>query len=44
MMRGGIVDSRVPSKTVDLGLFGPVGKSATEVRAFHLATVFGLTP
>jgi hypothetical protein len=31
-------------KSVDLGVFGPVGKSATEVRAFHSATVFGLTP
>jgi hypothetical protein len=31
-------------KTVDLGFFGPVGRSETEVRALHLATVFGLTP
>jgi hypothetical protein len=27
-------------RTVDLGFFGPVGRSATEVRPFHLATVF----
>src|ERR1700729_4402556 len=27
-------------RTVDLGSFGPVGTSATEVRPFHLATVF----
>ena len=27
-----------------LGSFGPVGRSETEDRAFHLATVFGLTP
>jgi len=25
-------------------LFGPVGRSATERRFFHLATVFGLIP
>ena len=31
-------------RTVDLGSLGPVGASATEVRAFHLAIVFGLTP
>ena len=31
-------------RTVDLGSFGPVGRSETEVRAFHLATVFGLIP
>jgi hypothetical protein len=30
-------------RTVDLDFFGPVGKSATEVRAFRLATVIGLT-
>ena len=28
----------------DLGSFGPVGRSAAEVRFFHLATVFWLTP
>jgi len=26
--------------TVDFGSLGPVGRSATEVRFFHLATVF----
>ena len=31
-------------KTVEGGALSPVGKSDTEVRAFHLATVFGLTP
>jgi hypothetical protein len=31
-------------RTVDLGCLGPVGRSETEDRAFHLATVFGLTP
>ncbi len=30
--------------TVDFGSRGPVGKSATELRLFHLATVFGLIP
>ena len=30
--------------TVDLGSFGPVGRSETEVRALHLAIVLGLTP
>ena len=30
--------------TVDLRLLGPVGRSATEVRFFHLATVFWLIP
>ena len=27
-----------------VGSFGPVGRSAVEVRFFHLATVFGLMP
>ena len=27
-------------RTVDLGAVGPVGRSAAEVRFFHLATVF----
>ena len=31
-------------KTVDRGALSPVGRSETEVRAFHLAIVFGLTP
>jgi hypothetical protein len=30
--------------TVDFGSFGPVGRSATELRFFHLATVFWLIP
>lgn len=30
--------------TVDLGSRGPVGRSATELRFLHLATVFGLIP
>ena len=30
--------------TVDAASFGPVGRSATEVRFLHLATVFGLIP
>jgi hypothetical protein len=29
---------------VDVGCLGPVGRSATERRFFHLATVFGLIP
>lgn len=31
-------------RTVDFGSFGPVRRSSTELRAFHLATVFGLIP
>jgi hypothetical protein len=27
-------------RTVDFGLFGPLGQSALELRFFHLATVF----
>lgn len=30
--------------TVDRGSLGPVGKSATEFRVFHFATVFWLIP
>jgi hypothetical protein len=30
--------------TVERGVRGPVGKSATLVRFFHFATVFGLVP
>ena len=30
--------------TVDLAVFGPVGRSASEERCRHLATVFGLIP
>src|ERR1700733_4473364 len=35
--------SSSPDRTVDLGAFGPVGRSETEVRAFHLAMVFWWT-
>ena len=31
-------------RTVDLGSLGPVRRSETDFRAFHLAMVFGLTP
>ncbi len=31
-------------RTVELASFGPVGRSATVVRFFHLATVLGLMP
>ena len=37
------VSSPTDSK-VNLASFGPVGTSATEVRRFHLATVFWLMP
>ena len=37
-------DRGLQDRTVDLGCLGPVGRSETEDRAFHLATVFGLTP
>jgi hypothetical protein len=30
--------------TVERGVRGPVGESATLVRFFHFATVFGLIP
>jgi hypothetical protein len=30
--------------TVDLGSLGPVGRSGTEARSRHLATVFWLIP
>src|SRR5437763_7156261 len=38
-----IASSSIDS-TVEAGCFGPVGRSATELRLFHLATVFGLIP
>jgi hypothetical protein len=38
-----IASSSIDS-TDDLGAFGPFGRSATEARFFHLATVFWLTP
>jgi hypothetical protein len=31
-------------RTLDFGSFGPVRRSSTELRVFHLATVFGLIP
>ena len=31
-------------RTVDLGSRGPVGRSVTEPRCFHFATVLGLMP
>jgi hypothetical protein len=33
-----------PDRTVDFGALGPIGRSATEVRFFHFATVFWLMP
>src|SRR5947207_11761857 len=38
-----IASSSIDS-TVELGCFGPVGRSATKLRLRHLATVFGLMP
>jgi hypothetical protein len=38
-----IASSSIAS-TVDFGSFGPVRRSATEVRFFHFATVFWLIP
>jgi hypothetical protein len=38
-----IASSSIES-TVYFGSRGPVGRSATEPRFFHLATVFGLMP
>jgi hypothetical protein len=35
-----ITPSSSTESTVDLGSFGPVGRSATEDRFRHLATVF----
>jgi hypothetical protein len=39
-----IIASSSIDSTVDLGSFGPVGTSVTEVRYFHFATVFWLMP
>ena len=39
-----MIPSSSPDRTVDFGSVGPVGISATEVRFFHLATVFWLMP
>src|SRR5437764_4134668 len=38
-----IASSSIDS-TVELGCFGPVGRSATKLRLRHLAAVFGLVP
>src|SRR6266576_965868 len=38
-----IASSSIDS-TVELGCFGPAGRSATQLRLRHLATVFGLMP
>src|SRR5262249_37404646 len=38
-----IASSSIDS-TVELGCFGPVGRSAAKLRLRHLATVFGLMP
>jgi hypothetical protein len=35
-----IIASSSIARTVDFGSFGPVGRSATELRFFHFATVF----
>ncbi len=39
-----MIASSGTDSTVDLVSLGPVGRSATELRFFHLATVFGLMP
>ncbi len=39
-----MIASSLIDGTVDLGSFGPVGTSVTEVRLFHFATVFWLMP
>jgi hypothetical protein len=39
-----MIDSSSIDRTVDFESFGPVGRSLTVRRFFHLATVFGLTP
>jgi hypothetical protein len=39
-----IIASSSTDSTVDFGSLGPVGRSAVEVRFFHLATVFWLIP
>jgi hypothetical protein len=38
------IASSSSDSTVELGCFGPVGRSAMELRFRHLATVFGLMP
>jgi hypothetical protein len=39
-----MIASSSTDSTVDFGSFGPVGRSATELRFFHFATVFWLIP
>ena len=39
-----MIASSSNDSTVECGFFGPVGRSATEVRFFHFATVFRLIP
>src|SRR5438128_952480 len=38
------IEEEAIDNTVEAGCFGPVDRSATELRFFHLATVFGLIP
>ncbi len=38
------IASSSSDSTVDRASFGPVGRSATDVRRFHLAIVFWLIP
>ena len=44
MRKATMTASSSSERTVDLGCLGPVGRSPTEVRRFHLATVFWLMP
>jgi hypothetical protein len=39
-----MIASSSTDSTVDLGSFGAVGRSVTEVRRFHFVTVLGLMP
>jgi hypothetical protein len=39
-----MIASSSSDSTDDLTSFGPVGRSVTEARFFHLATVFWLIP
>ena len=39
-----MIASSSTDSTVDFGSFGPVGRSATEARFLHLATVFWIDP
>ena len=43
-IRGIMTASSSVERTVERGRLGPVGRSATEARFFHLATVLGLIP